>query len=93
MAKLGDRVTFFAPMLNRVQTVKDGTAVNGSTYAFDQVEFAAIVGKLYSAPKDEDDHTKAVQLADLFLLVPGKLGQWVFGIPEGKEAGQFKVVV
>jgi|SRR6516164_8244812 hypothetical protein len=96
MAKLGDRVTFTAPLLHHTETVKDGKIIGGSIYCDDQYEFAAIVGKLYDVIEPEEDMPegsgKRVQLADIFLLVPGKVGQWVKGIREGTQAGEFKVV-
>lgn len=107
MAKLGDRVTFTAPLLHHTQTVKDGKVIGGSIYCVDQYEFAGIVGRIYDAPSPtgpdnpaiEEEETAAsprspstTQVADLFLLVPGKTGQWVKGISEGNEAGEFRVV-
>jgi hypothetical protein len=104
MAKLGDRVTFTAPLLHHTETVKDGKVYGGSTYCFDQYEFAAVVGRVYDAPPVPPDEAADAaaegsrkplvpgQLADLFLLVPGKMGQWVMGVKEGKQAGEFQVV-
>jgi hypothetical protein len=97
MAKLGDRVTFLAPLLHHTETVKDGKTIGGSIYCVDQCEFAGIVGKIYeveSPPEatEELGLPARYDVADLFLLVPGKTGQWVKGIREGDEAGEFVVV-
>jgi len=91
MAKLGDRVTFTAPLLHHTETVKDGKIIGGSIYCVDQYEFAGIVGRLYAVPAEEEDG-KPGEVADLFLLIPGKMGQWLKGIREGGQAGEFKVV-
>jgi hypothetical protein len=95
MAKLGDRVTFAAPTLHHTETVKDGVIIAGSIYANDQFEFAGIIGKLYEITEADDEsgaNKRRLQLADLFLLVPGKTGIWVKAIREGKQPGEFKVV-
>lgn len=100
MAKLGDRVTFAAPTLHHTETLKDGQVIAGSIYCVDQFEFAAIIGRIYDGPIESGEPIKgevgtpliSVQYADLFLLVPGKLGQWIKGIREGTKPGEFRVV-